>query len=56
MSKEARFQVEEYLGHLKRAGRPTFLYEVLDVLLINLRDPEFAAQVSHMLDTTEVDS
>lgn len=55
VSTAARYVADEFLGSLKREGRPTYMYELLDVLLLNLRRPEFAQQVRELLDTTEIE-
>lgn len=55
VSADARFHANEFLSMLQREGRPTYMYELLDVLLLNLRDPQFALQVREMLDHTEVE-
>lgn len=54
ISSEARYQADAFLSDLKYAGRPTYLYELLDVLLLNLNRPDFALQVRDLLDTTDI--
>ena len=50
VSNEARFYIDSYLSELKRAGRPVYMFEVVDALLRELKNPTFRAQVTSMLD------
>ncbi|MFD2610791.1 hypothetical protein ACFSR9_15330 [Deinococcus taklimakanensis] len=54
ISLEARFHADAFLLALKKSGRPTYMYEVVDVMLLALADPDFAARVDELLDTTEI--